>query len=306
MNSSAESIMPTSKESQAADLIPRDTLSPTPKPRNNHFFALPLELRTLIYEYYFSYEHPRKARAYSSSHANPSTRPTAATPGTEPPPPPRQKPKFQSILARKLPLLWSTKAILNEALPIFYQCHTFRVHVPLEKRYTYWEREAWWYSRTSRGPKRTCPSRLQEIGTLTPAGRFIMRLEIIERASVVMGAWDERAIPGLDSLFDNFPNLRFLRLNIGLNAWVWSQPPYVNVGSAAYAGGVMKEVWDHGLECLEICLFHYGDEGRLFRQAIAPAECWVQKTRSTYTGRGSVKVSVWSLRRSDLPRGSLT
>ena len=287
MNSFAQKIMALFKGSQAADLLPQNTPAPSTATRNNHFFALPLELRTIIYEYYFSYEHPR-------------------TPGLSPPrqikspheTDPTEKRKFQSILARKLPLLWSNKAILHEALPVLYRCHTFRVHVPYNKRYEGWERKGWFYGRPSRFCKRTSPSRLEEIETLKPVGYLITKIEIIEMATVFRGDWDESCIPGLGSLFHDFPNLRVLRLNVGIahGSWYSDWPG---------KGRVLKEIWEGGLECLEVCLKHVGDEEKLFRETIAPASCWEKRMPVLNLGRGWLMVSVWVLRRSKLPKRCL-
>lgn len=52
-------------------------------------------------------------------------------------------------------------------------------------------------------------------------------------------------------------------------------------------------------------LLHFGEEGSLFREAIAPESCWVMEMPPVQVSREGLLRSVWSIRRSNLPKDGL-
>lgn len=237
-----------------------------------NFFSLPLEIRSIVYEYCFSEEKPQPTDLDHES---------------------------ENTLVLKLLVLRTSKAVFAEALPVFWRYHMLRIRMVTSpqaiQRYSRAARpipqteRLDWYSRG-----------LPRIQWVAPIKVLLTRLELMAPNITAGKEWDD--IPVLAYILLNLSNLRLLRLN--LTALTCHGPPQRYLQRLARPStkmtAMMVDLWIR-LDRLEIIMAHCENDSLLkFREAIGPSNHWDQEIIST--GVCGCMRSIWSLQR---PRETL-
>ena len=270
-----------------------------------HFLALPPEIRVMIYGYAFSDELPYRIRPYGTTTRRENDLIHEAKASAKPKGSHKLRlTRRQTLtLARIFPLLLACNTILAEAMPILYKCHTFLLEMPCSTGWRHSSNIRFMYNGVEPYPL------YEPLEVLAPYGRLITRLELENVVEVWRNTWKVETAPDFPRLIAIFPNLRFLRLNI--KPVSVRDPRHANWTRFAAA---TQEIWDQllaRLDHLEFLIWHFGDEGISFREAIAPGPRWVQKMpavawhmneRNFFAAWRTVLKSVWSLQRSGMPK----
>ena len=295
--------------SKRANLVatPREHCGRTLNIKKCHFLALPPEIRAMIYVYAFSDEWPRQVpgtHSGSISMRNDCKTKTSAIPKRSLEPGLARRENW--VLASIFPLLLTNKFICDEATPMVYTYHTFSLAMPTIMRGVPWYRKTEYLYNGSKAR-----SLHQSLSIQAYYGQLITRLELEKFVGSFSSFWEDSwgHGPDLPSLTASFPNLRLLRLSIKpVGAW---DPRHAHWTQFA---ADKQEIWNQllaRLDHLEFAIWHFGDEGIHFREAIAPGSRWVQKISAValqlsgphfFPAFRTVLKSVWSLQRSSMPK----
>ena len=280
--------------------MPRDHPGRFMKTKNKdiQFFALPLEIRSIIYVYTFSDEPVdqdlgtqgnhlfRERHSYGKKKAFTKRKQHQVLTSTS---------TESWTLASKLCVLLTSKQIRAEATPFLCKCHTFRLETPTTIDAAWSQQMGWTYNGFR-------VHLLHEPLTgLAPWGHLITRIELGDVAGIFESSWDMSTAPNISRL-TAYAGLRFLRLYL--------RP----AGTSCHCVSLRPEVWNRlltQLDELQLVIQHCGDEAILFRQAIAPESRWVQKRSAIVVPLNihwrqrlprALKISLWSLQRFNIAR----
>lgn len=230
-----------------------------------NFFGLPPEIRSIVYRHCFSLEGSQPALIGQDA---------------------------ENTLALKLPVLRTSKAVLCEALPVFWGYHMFRIQMARSPLVT----------TSTKIPNREnvewLSLRLSRVRWLAPMRRLLSKIELMALSISFMFEWDHTTTPG--HILLHFPNLRLLRLD--LTAMGRACPPDNYLELLAFlpqtdskTTRILIELWQR-LDRLELVVVDYqNDSSEKFRELIEPSSLWVQDI----TGKADCGClrSIWSLQR---------
>ena len=237
-----------------------------------NFFSLPLEIRSIVYEYCFSWEDQPTTHLLRNS---------------------------KNTLALKVLVLRTSKAVFSEALPIFWKCHILRIRMAVSSKAI-----QEYFPKVRPIPKMEnidwFSQGLSRIEWVAPMKPLLTSLELMAPNITLGIEWGD--IPIFACILLNFPNLRLLRLN--LTAIADHGPQERGLHRLAQPSfkmtGMIIELWTR-LDRLEIVLVHHEDDSLLeFRDAIGPGPHWDQEVTGKWVC-GRMR-SIWSLQR---PRETL-
>ncbi|MDI1493527.1 MAG: hypothetical protein OHK93_005317 [Ramalina farinacea] len=237
-----------------------------------NFFSLPLEIRSIVYEYCFSWEHQQPTELFCES---------------------------KNTLALKHLVLRTSRTVFSEALPVFWKCHILRIRMAVSPDTT-----LQYFPKVRPIPKLEnidwFSQELSRIGWVAPMKQLLTRLELMAPTIIYGVEWGD--IPMFSCILLNFPNLRLLRLDltaIADHGSLESDDQRLAQPNAKMTG-MIGELWTR-LDRLEIVMVHYMDDSLVeFRKAIGPGPHWDQEVTSKELCGGMR--SIWSLQR---PRETL-